>query len=47
MRNTPKQGESQGSKLPAELALIVEKWPTLPQHVRSAIRALTGLTGPP
>jgi len=40
---SPKQGESQGSKLPAELAQIVEAWPTLPGHIRQAICTLAGL----
>ena len=39
----PNQAEKQGSELPFDLAAVVKAWPTLPEHIRAAIRALVGL----
>jgi len=39
-KNSPNQGESQGPKLPPDLADIVEAWSALPEHVRQAIVTL-------
>jgi len=37
---SPKQGEIDTSKLPADLAEIVAVWPELPGHIKQTIRAL-------
>ena len=39
--------QSEGGIPDAELAALVAAWPTLPDHIRAAIRALVGITAGP
>jgi hypothetical protein len=37
---SPKQGQIEPTPLPSDLAKIVAAWPTLPEHIKAAIKAL-------
>ena len=39
--------QNEGGILDADLAALVAAWPTLPDHIRAAIRALVGITAGP
>jgi hypothetical protein len=47
MRNATETNEIQPATIAdAELAALVTAWPTLPEHIRAAIRALLGTVDP-
>ena len=39
--------QSEGGVPDADLAALITAWPTLPDHIRAAIRALVGPVAPP
>jgi len=39
-KTSPKQVETDTSKLPSDLVEIVAFWPQLPEHIKAAIKAL-------
>ncbi len=46
-RSAGRSDQSEGGMLDADLAALVAAWPTLPDHIRAAIRALVGtVVGP-
>ena len=47
VQTKPQNDQNQTQKLPADLAEIVQLWPSLPEHIKAAIKALAGLTEKP